>query len=122
MATTITLHWQAALDAVASTDYNIYLDDLGPGQYRLVATVDAQEQPGASGVYVPAQTTLSGDLARSSDPSTVYLPTGTEDSFPANSSIVIDKEVILLGALTTGAQVSISQSSLGVFRLRLCGP
>ena len=110
----ITLHWQAASDADSATDYQIWLDDVAAGEYRLAATVDATEQPGASGVYVPAATALAAALARSSDPTTVSLPAGTEDSFPANTAIVVDKEIILLGALSTGTPNTYANCSRGL--------
>jgi hypothetical protein len=95
-----TAFWQAAGDADASTQYRLDADIAGPGQFSTVVTRAATKNP-ANSVYSPASAVVAA--AVTADATTITLPTGSAAGFPANSLVRWDSELILLGALVSGA-------------------
>lgn len=93
--TIVTLRWVAALDADATTDYRIDSDEAVSGTFVTASTENATDRGG--GVYTPASTTLNGALTSSA--TTVILTSGAD--FAEGDYVVVDREMILLGAKST---------------------
>jgi hypothetical protein len=93
--TDVVIRWPAALDADVNTDYKIQSDEAASGTFADVATQNSTDR--GDGSYVPFSTTLNGALTNTA--TTVVLTSGA--NFDEGDYILVDKEIILLGAKST---------------------
>lgn len=91
MALAETIRFAGAIDADSSTDYRLDSDETTAGTFATVTTQDATTP------YAPVSTTLNGSLTRTA--TTVVLTDGA--SFSEGDYVMVDGEMILLGAKST---------------------
>jgi hypothetical protein len=92
--TDVVLTWRAALDADASTEYDIESDAAQSGVFANITTRSATDR--GDGAYSPYTTTLVGNTARA----VTLLTFADATNFAEGDYVLVDREIIKLGAKT----------------------